>query len=121
MSATKILEIIKTYIDQKGSKLDIKKKFAEYLNEYIDFRIEAVLNEKQTIINKTNVTLLDKPADIAYILDTLAIVPKPPNNDTDIDLWIIAYIDWYETYYSKIINLTDYNYDTLSEGNKIID
>lgn len=121
--STKILDEIELYIKLKpeSEKLDSeeiqnnKKRFLEFLNEYIDFRVEAILNEKQSSINNINSTLLNKPNDIINILNVLSAVPVPPDLDTNIDLWLITYLDWYENYYKPIIKLTEYNDDTITD------
>lgn len=107
----KLLDILELYFvshkDSKINAIDFKKEFVQAMNEYIDFRIEAVLNEKQHIINNTNTALFNEPGDIVAVLEALRNIPEIPDINTDIDLWLLSYIDWYENYYKPIAGLVN--------------
>lgn len=82
MSTTKILSSIDEYIEIKKQGKDdkeVRKKFAQTLNEYIDFRIKTVTK---------NMTAQN-------IAELIIKAPKPPDDSDDVFEFVKEYIKWH--------------------------
>lgn len=92
-----------------------KKRLAESLNEYIDFRVEASWEDRRRHISQERVKLADdinttikSTASAVRTITALNSAPAPPIDVTDpkkMKAWQEKYSEWYETQRKKGITI----------------
>lgn len=104
MSLENLLLSLKEYLEAKnessnGFLLESKKKFAQALNEYIDWRAEGVLEDRvKRISTERSVLVADLllPALKIDSLTALNSAPNPPSDTANLKAWIENYRKWYD-------------------------
>ena len=75
-----------------------KKRLAQALNQYIDWRTDGVIEERQKkLTSQFNTALVNSgsaPANVAA-LAALNSAPLPPTNEDDFEKWAEQYMNWY--------------------------
>lgn len=91
--------------------LGAKKRFAQALNQYIDWRADGVLEERKRRISTDRsvklADLLTSSMDGVTSIAALNAAPTPPDIDKiakdkhGLESWLKAYQDWYNTMRKK--------------------
>ena len=101
MSTNTFLSTLEEFLENKNdakAHLESRKRLTIALNEYIDFRIAAVLEERRRIQDFQRLALLDNEtnwADIFKLIEALNSAPPPPTDTTNFATWCSSYHDWY--------------------------
>lgn len=104
---TELLEIQKDYTSGNAEEqylLESKKRFANSLNEFIDYRVGVVLDKRRSAISQDRLSLADSinvavqsTASTIKTLSALQSAPPPikDGNDEELKIWVEEYNNWY--------------------------
>jgi small-conductance mechanosensitive channel len=104
---TELLEIQKDYNSGNAEEqflLESKKRFANSLNEFIDYRVGVVLDKRRSAISQDRLSLADSinvavqsTASTIKTLSALQSAPPPikDGNDEELKIWVEEYNNWY--------------------------
>lgn len=99
-------DFISGHVDEDMLRL-AKKRFAGALNEFIDFRIDGVLEERKRKIAAEKTIhieeLLTSNVDDEVLKDALSSAPPPPKSLEELGVWIKEYNDWYESVRKEVL------------------
>lgn len=93
-------DFVSGHVDEDMLRM-AKKRFASALNEFIDFRIDGVLEERKRKIAAEKTVhiedLLTSNVTDDSLKDALSSAPPPPKTLNELGAWINEYNNWFET------------------------
>jgi hypothetical protein len=104
---TELLQIQKDYTSGNAEEqflLESRKRFANSLNEFIDYRVGVVLDKRRSAISQDRLSLADSinvavqsTASTIKTLSALQSAPPPikDGNDEELKIWVEEYNNWY--------------------------
>jgi hypothetical protein len=104
---TEVLEIQKDHTTGNAdidSVLESKKRFAQALGDFIDYRVQSAFEERRKYQSQERIQVADSinlavksTASTIKTMVALNSAPPPPENIEDMEKWRKVYREWYET------------------------